>query len=263
MIIDFHTHAFDDRVVRKAMAVLTENCGKAPLSDGTVGDTLRVAKQGGADKIVIASIATKPSQQRAINDWAASINHGDVFAFGSVHPEAQDALPELERIKELGLKGIKLHPEYQNFYVDERKLWPIYEKIAELKLIVLFHAGGDIGYPPPYHCTPERLKDALPVLRGAQVIAAHMGGFEMWDDVEQHLCGRELYLDTAYTAGYLSKKQAERMIRTHGADKILMASDMPWHSTAEHIGFISSLALTDNEKAQIFSGNAKRLLGLA
>lgn len=262
MIIDFHTHAFDDRVVEKAMAVLSENCGQQPLCDGTVKGALQKAREEGADKILVAPIATRSRQQAAINDWAAGINHGDVFALGSVHPDADDALAELERIKQLGLKGIKLHPEYQDFFVDDPKLWPVYEKAAQLGLIVLFHAGVDIGYPAPYHCTPERLKKALPVLKGAHVIAAHMGGFRMWDEVEEHLCGRELYLDTAYTAGHLSPEQMTRMIRRHGADKILFASDLPWHSTGEHIRLVNSLPISETEKAQILGENAARLLGL-
>jgi len=263
MIIDFHTHAFEDELAKKAIPILAELSGLIPYSDGTVKDILRVAKVGGADKIVISPVATKPSQQRKINDWASSINNGDIIAFGSIHPDANDALEELERIVALGLKGIKLHPEYQDFFVDEPRLKLIYEKIGKLGLIVIFHAGVDLGYEAPYHCTPEKMKNALPMLSGAHVIAAHLGGFRMWDEVEEHLCGKELYLDTAFTFGHIKSIQVERIIDSHGAEKILLGSDLPWHDTGKHMDFINQLNISDYEKNRIFGGNAQKLLGIS
>ena len=138
---------------------------------------------------------------------------------------------------------------------------PIYEKAGELGLITLLHSGVDIGYFEPVHCTPERLSHVLDAF-GAPVVAAHMGAFEQWDDVERYLVGKEVYFDTAFTYSCMPKGRALRIVRNHGYDKILMGSDMPWSSTVHAVRFIESFELPAEQEAAILGGNAARLLGL-
>ena len=159
MLIDFHTHAFPDKLASRAMSKLSyESGGLIPQTDGTLNSLKREMTKDGVDMSVVLCIATNPTQQHNVNNFAIAVNDSPAFtAFGSVHPDAPDALDELERIKEAGLKGIKLHPEYQKFFVDDEKMKPIYRKISDLGLITSFHAGMDQAFTPPYHCTPERL----------------------------------------------------------------------------------------------------------
>ena len=141
-------------------------------------------------------------------------------------------------------------------------MFPIYEKCAELKLPVIFHAGFDVLSPDCIHCTPQMSAEVLGKFPDLTVILAHLGGNELWDDVEKYLVGKNVYFDTAFIDGHISDEQLLRIIRSHGADKILLASDCPWHTPALEIRFVESLDLSEEEKELIYYKNAGRLLGL-
>lgn len=264
-VIDFHTHCFPEKIAGKALASLSACSGGAiPFHDGTAESLLQRVQRGGADAAVVLNIATNARQQESVNQFAieTASRYPALYPFGSVHPESGDALDELERIHAAGLKGVKLHPDYQHFFVDEERMLPIYEKIAALGLITVFHAGVDIGYPEPTHCTPERLAAILPAFGGAPVVAAHMGGYLCWQEVLRHLAGKPLYFDTAFSYSRMPPEWAREIIRAHGAEHILMGSDMPWSDTGNEIRFVKSLGLSDVETQAILGGNACRLLGL-
>lgn len=261
MRIDFHTHCFPDKIAARAMDNLSRAAALYPVTDGTVAGLLSMMDADGVDKAVVLSIATNAHQQRAVNDFAASIQSDRLYAFGSVFPDAPDAVEELERIKALGLYGVKLHPEYQQFYVDDEKMKPIYKKISELGLVLTFHAGVDNGYPPPYHCMPENLFRALSWI-DTPVVAAHWGGQSCAPAVLGKLCGIEhLYMDTAYGYGTVVLCMIQKIIEKHGADKILFASDAPWNRTSQDEYVIECLDLSEEEKELIYYKNALKLLG--
>lgn len=263
MIIDFHTHAFPDKIVEKAMRTLVHNAGNTiPFTDGTADGIVSYMDGHGVDKAVVLNIATNPKQQHNVNDFAAAINGERLIAFGSVHPDAPDAVEELHRIRELGLKGVKLHPDYQGFFVDEDKMLPIYETIEKLGLILVFHAGVDIQYFEPVHCPPARLARILPVFGSGRVVAAHMGGYLQWYEVEEHLVGKNLYLDTSFAYSRMPSPHAARIIRNHGPARILFGSDMPWSAPHLEKRFIQSLGLSEKEERDILGDNAAALLEL-
>lgn len=262
MVIDFHVHCFPDALAQKAVSVLAERAEIAPRLDGTVGDVKRSMKKAGVDCSVIQSIATKPSQTEKLNDWSAGIQDNGIIAFGSIHPEFEGWRDELKRIKDLGIKGLKFHPDYQLFYVDEERVFPLYERAFELGLIILFHAGEDIGLPPPYHCTPQRLQKVLRAFPGGRIVAAHMGSYAYWNDVESFLLGEDVWLDTAYSLGVMGDDQAKQIIKNHGYEKILFATDSPWTDQAEEITKIKHLGLGDEIENAVLGENAKKLLGI-
>lgn len=264
MLIDFHVHAFADSIAARAMEKLSNTAKIIPHTDGTVADTVKKQKEWGIGLGVLLPIATKPSQQNTINNWAAEVgrNFEEIIPFGSVHPYAEDALEELERIKALGLKGIKLHPDYQGFFIDDPKAFRIYEKCAELSLPVVFHAGFDAVSPDVIHALPKASLNAHRAVPQMTMILAHMGGARCWDDVEQFLVGEDIYFDISFTAGEISSEQAKRIIKNHGADKILFASDCPWSCPLSEINLIECLGLSDAEKEMIYHKNAEKLLGL-
>lgn len=263
MIIDFHTHAFADSLAPRAIASLSAaSGGLPPYTDGTVSGLLRSMDECGVDHSVILNIATKPKQQTRINDWAAELCSDRITAFGSVHPDAPDVMEELERIKSLGLKGIKLHPEYQNFEVDEARMLPIYRKIASLGLITVFHAGQDIGFMPPAKAAPDKMARALSAFDGAPVVAAHFGGYIMWDDVLDILCGLPIYLDTSFCFGRIQHPLAQAIVDKHTPDRILFGTDLPWSDAKTERKLIDSLELSEADRDKIFFRNAASLLNM-
>ena len=264
MVIDFHTHCFPDKIADKAIAKLAyASGGLQPYSDGTLGGLRRSMAKDGVDLSVVMSIATNARQQQNVNDFAAAINNGtDIVAFGSVYPHSEDAFDELERIKALGLKGVKLHPDYQGFSVDDLKMKPLYRKISELGLITLFHAGMDVGFAPPYGGMPENVKTAVRWF-DTPVIAAHWGGMGCGDGVLRHLCGIDnLYFDTSLGYAMMPRYYAEAILEKHGTDKMLFGTDTPWHCPDLEWRLLDTLGLTDTEREAIACGNAKKLLGI-
>ena len=263
MLIDFHTHAFPEKIASSAIAKLAHDSGGlVPQTDGTVASLKEEMRKDGVDISVVHSIATNPKQQTKVNNFAVDINQDpQIVAFGSVHPDAPDALEELERIHAAGLKGVKLHPEYQQFYANDEKMKPIYRKISQLGLITLFHAGQDYGFPPPYHGMPEHLLGALKWL-DTPVIAAHWGSYACWPQVLEILCGENIWFDLSFGYCSMPRAIAQQIVDKHTPDKLLLASDMPWHRPAWELRLINTLDLSETDREKIFSGNARKLLNL-
>lgn len=262
MLIDFHTHAFPSQIAGAALQKLSRSAGGlVPHTAGTVDSLKDHMARAGVDQSVVLSIATNPAQQSKVNDFAMAVNRDPaLFAFGSVHPEAEDALSELERLKEAGIKGVKFHPEYQGFYADDERMKPIYRKISQLGLLTLFHAGQDIGFPPPYHAMPEHLKGALRWL-DTPVIAAHWGGMGCTQAVLEQLCGENLYFDLSFGYGVIPQPLAQQIIDTHTPDRLLFGSDLPWHSPVMERRLLDTLDLSPTDRDKICYQNAQKLLG--
>ena len=263
--IDFHVHAFADKIAERTMKALEATAGEQGATNGTLSDTEEKMQRWGVDGFVLLSIATKPTQHLVCNNWAASCMSEHVFPFGSVHPDGEDVLAELERIKALGLYGVKLHPDYQHFYADEERMLPIYRKCGELGLPVIFHAGVDPVCPEDIHCTPKMAARMLEKCPDTTIILAHLGGNECWDEVEEILAGNfgNLYMDTSLAGRYIPADKLQRIIKKHGAERILFASDCPWDRPDLTRDKLRSIGLSAEEERMIFAGNAKRLLGLA
>lgn len=264
MKIDFHTHAFTESIAERAIAKLERLADQKALTDGTVRSLISRFDDWGIDKGVVLTIATKPAQQTVINNWAASIKSDRIIPFGSVHFMAEDWEAELERIKELGLKGVKLHPDYQGFEIDDKKMFPLYKKCAELGLIVMFHAGWDCVSPDYIHARPEASRRAHEAVPELKMVLAHMGGNELAEDVLKYLAGVEgsIYFDTSFVADRCPDSVIEEIILKHGADRILFATDCPWCSGKAEADMINRLRLSEEEKEKIFHKNAEKLLGI-
>ncbi|NLT08363.1 MAG: amidohydrolase [Ruminococcus sp.] len=262
--IDFHTHAFTDALAERAMSVLSDKSGISPLTDGTVRDLRRVMAERDISAAVILPIATKPSQQTGINNWAAGVKEEGIICFGSVHPEAEDRAEEVQRIKALGLRGIKFHPEYQQFSPDDEGMFPVYEKMAELGLIAVFHGGWDPYGDGDVKAVPESFAVLAETFPELKIVAAHMGGLMLWEDSERYLAGKypNLWFDTGVVARYLDDEAMLRLVKKQGAERVLFGSDCPWDDPLNEIALIERLPLSQYEKEKIFFRNAEELLGL-
>jgi uncharacterized protein len=259
-IIDFHTHAFPDAIAPAAVASLAAEGDVSAHYDGTVAGLVATMDRSGVDVSVVQPVATKPSQVSTINEWAVSVASDRIIAFGAMHPDLDDPATELARMHALGLRGFKMHSEYQHFAPDEPRLDPIWSAAAELGLIAFFHAGADIAVPT-VRGTPGAFGRLLDRWPGLTVVLAHMGGYDLWTGVAEVLAGRDVWLDTSYTLGHLSDEEFVSLIGAHGSDRVLFGSDGPWTDPAAEVAHLRRLGLAPAEIDGILGGNAERLLG--
>jgi len=289
MVIDFHTHIFPDKIAAASIAHLENVSGVMAATDGTLEGLLASMEKNSVDMSVILPVVTKPSQFESINRFAAEINQqygldegiatdgesvfgsgiGRLLSFGGIHPDCEDYKGCLNKIKELGLKGIKLHPDYQGTFINDIKYMRIIEYASELDLIVITHAGFDVGIPEPMHCPPKFAREVIDKVQPKKFVLAHMGGMaskgdiKKWDEVEEYLVGQNVWLDTAYVLPVMGQKDFERIAKNHGVEKILFASDSPWQDQKTCKEILQKMNFSEDELQQMFAKNASNLLGIS
>ncbi len=263
MIIDFHTHTFPDKIADKAIASLVKKGGIQPYRSGTVASLKETMEQSSVDYSVVLPVATHPKQETTINRVSAELNgKNNLFFAGGIHPDCDDVESTLDFIKESGLFGIKLHPDYQGAHFDDPRYINIMKKAFKRGLYVVAHAGLDVAYPDHIHCTPDMILNALSQFGGladGKLILAHLGGFMLADEVLEKLIGLPVYMDTAVALSYYPEKCREIIIR-HGADRILFGSDSPWADQAEFVKIIKSYGFSKEDEEKIFYQNASKIL---
>lgn len=271
MIIDFHTHIFPDKIAERAIATLERNLleytkdesRSRAYTKGTLNSLRESMKSQGVDISVVMPIATTLTQSDSINRFAHEINGRDgIYSFGSVHPMEDNIEEKLKGLKDMGLKGIKLHPEYQGFFINSPEGINVLKIAEKLGLYTMLHAGRDLGMPEPVHCSPEQLKDALGYVSGKFIIAAHMGGYQMGERVLEHLAGSEIFIDTSYYLPEMEKGLAEEIIKKHGANKVLFASDSPWAKAEDILISLKNLGLSSEDFEKITYKNAMGILDI-
>ena len=287
MIIDIHTHAFPEKIAAKAIENLEAIYGVKAFSDGTVTGLLSHMAASGVDLSVVLAVSTAARQVVSINTWISSLpqisintEKHPIIGFGTIHPEFGGYRDEIQRMRELGIRGVKFQPSFQRFYPDDERMFPVYEELIKAGLIILFHAGDEIKPVDVIYSTPQRLARVLDAMQNeitnydyrvqvegspsgpVKFIAAHLGGYRMWDEVEEHLLGRDLYFDASYVLGHIAPERAVRIIRSHGSDRILFGSDFPFAQQGQNVQAIMQLNIAQEEKEKILEGNASLLLGL-
>ena len=259
-LIDVHAHAFPDALAVRAMAHLEAEGDIRGCHDGTVAGLLCRMDEAGVERSVICSIATKPSQFEPILQWSLAVAGSRLVPLASVHPDDPDVVAHLGSIRDAGLRGIKLHPYYQDFALDEERLAPIWSTCAELGLLVVPHCGQDIAFAADDRAAPERLRRVLDTWPELQLVATHLGGWRLWDEAEQYLIGRPVYLETSMTHRWGDAEQLARLVRAHPPEYLLFGSDSPWGTPADDVAWLRSLGLGDERETLLLGGNAARLL---
>lgn len=260
--IDIHTHAFPDALAGRAIPFLEAEAFWPAVADGTTTALLAGMDQAGVEVSVICNIATKPSQTQVILDWCREIRSDRIEPLASVHPEDPQAADWIGRIADAGLVGIKLHPMYQSFAVDDERMDAVYAAAAEAGLLVTFHCGRDIAYPPDDdRAAPRRVRNVLDRHPGLTVVATHLGGWRDWDAVEECLLDQDVYFETSFTLGHLAAERAADMIRRHRPDRLVFGSDWPWNEQSAEKLRIHSLRLPEDLEERLLRTNAAELLG--
>ena len=264
-IIDAHTHTFPDRLAERAISVLARQGGISPYLSGTVDALTASMQEAGVAVSMVLPVATSPRQVHTINVLSAQMNgKRGLFYAGAIHPDTENVEEELDFIRDAGLFGIKLHPDYQGTFFDDERYLRIMEQAARRGLMTVTHAGLDIAYPDCIHCTADHILHVLEDLKGViedRLILAHMGSYADTDEILERVAGKPVYMDTAFVLDEYPER-CLKIIRRHSASRVLFATDSPWKPQKEYVQRILSLPLSEKEKEQICWGNAARILHL-
>ena len=278
MIIDIHTHVFPDKMAAEVIDKLSKISRSKAFTNGTLDQLRRSMDEAGVDLSIVLPVATNARQVVKVNDSSARLNEqfDDVISFGCMHPDFTNYSAELSRVVRLGLKGIKLHPIYQETDIDDLKFLRIIDRAAELGLIVITHAGLDIGFPGVVHCSPRMIKHVIDEIGDCKLIAAHMGGWRNWNEVLETLAETSVMIDTAFSTEMIIPREgcewndSERrmldadgfmkFVRAFGAERILFGTDSPWSAQKKSIEFIDQLPINEDDRKKILGKNAETII---
>jgi len=265
MIIDTHTHCFPDALAPRAISTLASGSHEPPHTDGTVGGLLASMDRYGVDKSFVLNIATNPHQQDNVNKFAVSINNknGRIYSFGSINPDCDDKKATAKQIKESGLYGIKLHPDFMGHEIDDDSFFEVFAACAEYDLTVVIHAGLDFVSKDHVHATPKMILRVIERFPSLRLVCAHLGANFMYEKSSRLLCGKNIWIDTAYSSHVGDVEGAKRVFDSHDGDKIMFATDTPWETPSDTEAFIGKLGLSAEQKEKLFHKNAEKLITLS
>lgn len=257
-IADAHTHIFPTKIAEKA----TKSIGdfyefEGMFSDASTDNLLTAEKNAGVSKILVCSSSVTADQTTSINNFIAREckKHEEFVGLGALHPYMENFCEEIDRISRLGLRGVKIHSDFQKIDIDDEKALPIYRELAKRKLPVLFHMG-DNRYD---YSSPIKLQNLMHKVPDLVVIAAHFGGYKRWEDAMKLEKSDNLFFDTSSSLFTLDKKIAVDMIEKFGADKFLYGTDFPMWNPKEEIERFLDLGLDDEDNKKILYDNFEKL----
>lgn len=269
MIIDFHTHVFPDKIAKSTIEALVSKSNNTPYTDGTVQGMLDAMARSNADICVTLPVLTKPTQFESVSKFAMLINEQfknarkKLISFAGIHPACEDIDGKMQYLKSNGIKGVKIHPDYQSTFIDDKGYIEILKCAKKYDMIVVTHSGLDDGYKDkPVRCTPERVLKVIKEVNHDKFVLAHYGGHKLWKEVYEKLAGRNVYFDTAFTLHEISKDDFNLILNKHGEDRILFATDCPWRDIKDDLEIINSFGLSKETLDKILYKNAINLLGL-
>jgi predicted TIM-barrel fold metal-dependent hydrolase len=259
MVFDCHAHIYPEKIAAKVVVNIGEFYRIPMACDGTVEGLLASGRRGGIENFIVFSAAGTPAQVESINNYISAVcgEHPEFTGLGSLHRDMEKPGDEIERLIGLGLRGIKLHPDMQRFNIDDPPMMDIYA-LLEGRLPVVFHTGdyrSDFSHP-------RRLARVLDNFPKLTAVAAHFGGWSLYDLALEYFRDRSCYLDVSSSIPYLGARRAEELIGIYGAERILFGSDYPMWDPAEELARFETLKLPAGDRDLILYQNARRLLGL-
>ena len=261
-IIDAHCHIYPDKIAQKAAAATCEFYGGLGSTlDGTVSTLSKEAEVAGIEHCIVQSVATTPKQVSSINNFIADSvakSEGKFTGLGTLHPDSENVEADVNEIINLGLKGVKLHPDIQKFKIDDYRMLKIYE-LCEGRLPILMHTG-DYRYDLS---NPNRIVPILEIYKELTVIGAHFGGWSVWEEATQKLSKyKNFYVDCSSSLYAITAEKAKELIMEYGTDRVLFGTDYPmWEPKVEIERFLQ-IELSEEERRDIFYNNAAKLFGI-
>lgn len=261
-LVNAHCHIYPEKIAEKAVVGIRDFYDLDMSLNGKLDDLLRDGNQVGVTHYLVHSVATTPKQVKSINEFIASAvnSHPDIFTgFGTLHPDSDDIEGDLNHLLYLGLKGVKLHPDFQQFAMDGERAFKIGEAVSKADVPMLVHCG-DFRYN---YSNPDQIKPFLDKFPDITFIGAHFAGWSVWEEATEKLAGTpNLYVDLSSSLYDLSSETALRLIHAYGADRVLWGTDYPMWDSKSEMEYFNNIDLTDDERELIMYKNASRLLGL-
>lgn len=259
-VIDTHAHIYPDAIALRAAQSTGEFYELPMCMDGTLSTLLARSAQAGISRSLVHSVAVTWERVHSVNDYlmrTAAADPQRLIGFGSLHPDHPDVRGELERIKAGGLLGVKLHPDIQQFHIDEPKSIALFEEMADLHMPLLIHTG-DFRHP---YSQPRRMAAALDQVPALRAICAHLGGWSVWDEAWRELAGRpNVWVDTSSSLYALSPEDAVGIIRRYGSTRVFFGTDYPMWDPVEEKERFDALPLTQAEREDILHLNFERFM---
>lgn len=257
-IYNMHAHIFPEKIAPKAVEAIGHFYGIGMDCRGTKEDLIKDGDKIGVKKYLISSIATKAIQVRSINYFLSKEIDSNTVGFASLHPDSKDMEGDIDNLIKLGLKGVKLHPDFQAFNIDDKKTYPMFE-ICQGRLPFLIHMG-DKRYNFSSH---QRLLKILELFPKLIVIAAHLGGYSKWDELAAPYLGHErVFFDTSSSLMFLDKEKALSIIKRHGIERVFFGTDFPMWNHEDELNRFYNLPLSEKERELILNKNPKNFLSL-
>lgn len=259
-IIDVHNHIYPEKIVEKATSAIGDFYDWPMKHIGTGDELAESAKNADIEKVVICSAATTPNQVVSINNFIASEceKHSEFIGFGTMHPDFEDIDVELKRIKSLGMKGIKLHPDFQKFFLDDFNNFPMFRAIRDNDMFVLVHLGDD---KRPYS-EPRRMAAVIEQVPGLKVIGAHFGGYRVWENAFNAYKPGTLWFDISSSLQYMDKELVFKFFDKYGIENFFWGTDFPMWDHAEELKNFFALGLSEEQNRMILYDNFARVFGL-
>ena len=261
-LVNAHCHIYPEKIASKAVEGIRDFYDLNMSLNGKTDDLIRDGNKVGVVHYLVHSVATTPKQVKSINEFISDeVNaHPDLFTgFGTLHPDSDDIEGDFNHLIDLGLKGVKIHPDFQLFALNEKRAFDLGEVINEGDVPLLIHCG-DFRYN---YSNPEQLIPFLDKFPDLTVIGAHFAGWSMWEEATQQLAGRKnLYVDLSSSLYALSSQTANELIHAYGADRVLWGTDYPMWESVSEMEYFDKIDLTDKERSMILYENAAKLLNL-
>lgn len=250
--IDIHTHAFHPKIAHKVVDQLDGHYQIHPVGNGLIDDLLSRVRSAGLARAVVLCAATSGGQVIPANNFSIQLqqNNPEVIAFGTLHPDFEDWEKELDRLRQAGIFGLKLHPEFQGFWLDDPRLLPIIEA-AQNDFAFLVHVGDRL--PPKQNPScPYKMAAIIKQFPNAKMIAAHLGGFMHWKFALEALAGTNVYFDTSSSLEFIPDQLLHEIFARHPRERILFGSDYPLYDPAEEMDLLKTrMKLSDDALEEI------------
>ncbi|MDC0335397.1 amidohydrolase family protein [Pseudodesulfovibrio sp.] len=259
MFIDAHTHIFHPKIAHKVLGQLKDHYSITPVGQGLVDDLIERLKAANLDKGIVLTAATAPAQVIPANNWAIHIQktYEELIPFGTIHPGFDRMEDELTRLEKNGIKGLKFHPDFQGYRMDDVALYNVMEMIGD-RFICLFHVGDTL--PPDQNPScPIKLAALRTAFPKPTIIAAHMGGYRHWDTAIEHLAKNDVLVDSSSVTSFVDDALLSKLFQTFGKERILFGSDYPLFDPATEIEQIQYRLQLSSAELEILLSNASLL----